>query len=66
MKNALVTGANRGLGFEASRQLAGAGFKVWLGARNEEKGKKAAATLQDEGLDVRYIFCDVARIVWTN
>jgi len=60
-KNAIVTGGNRGLGFEACRQLAQQGFKVWLGARNEDKGKRAAGKLQEEGLDVHYIFLDVAQ-----
>ncbi|WP_226583851.1 SDR family NAD(P)-dependent oxidoreductase [Halobacillus litoralis] len=60
-KNALVTGGNRGIGYEACRQLAQQGFKVWLGARNEEKGIKAANQLQEEGLDVHSIFLDVAQ-----
>jgi NAD(P)-dependent dehydrogenase (short-subunit alcohol dehydrogenase family) len=56
---ALVTGANRGIGFETVRQLAGKGIKVLLGARNEEKGKEAAAKLKAEGLDVELIKLDV-------
>ncbi|ASF40337.1 short-chain dehydrogenase [Halobacillus halophilus] len=60
-KIAIVTGANRGLGFETCRQLAQQGFKVWLGARNEEKGEKAAGKLLEEGGDVHYIFLDVAQ-----
>ena len=41
-KTALVTGANRGLGFEACRQLGHLGYTVVLTARDEEKGKAAA------------------------
>ncbi|MGP4077985.1 SDR family NAD(P)-dependent oxidoreductase [Halobacillus sp. K22] len=37
------------------------GFKVWLGARNEEKGKRTVEALQKEGLEVHYIFPDVAQ-----
>ncbi len=51
-KVAVVTGANRGLGFEASRQLAKKGFQVIITSRDEEKGKTAAEKLQTEGLDV--------------
>lgn len=51
-KVAVVTGGNRGLGFEASRQLAKQEYKVILTSRNEEKGKAAANKLQAEGLDV--------------
>ncbi len=56
---ALVTGANKGLGFETSRQLAQKGIKVLMSARNESKGKTAAKRLQNEGLDVKFILLDV-------
>ncbi|WP_414753788.1 SDR family oxidoreductase [Anabaena sp. CCY 9910] len=51
-KIAVVTGGNRGLGFEASRQLAKKGYLVVLTSRDEAKGKTAAGKLQAEGLDV--------------
>jgi NAD(P)-dependent dehydrogenase (short-subunit alcohol dehydrogenase family) len=44
---ALVTGANRGIGLEVCRQLAGRGYTVVLGSRDAEKGRRAAATLPD-------------------
>src|SRR5205085_3324712 len=58
-KIALVTGANRGIGFETARQLAQQNIKVLLGARNVERGKEAAAKLQNEGLDVEFLLLDV-------
>lgn len=58
-KVALVTGANRGLGFETSRQLARMGIKVLMGARRVSKGREAAKKLQKEGLDVEFILLDV-------
>ena len=44
---ALVTGANSGIGFEIARRLHECGATVWLGARNLERGRTAAATLGD-------------------
>ena len=58
-KIALVTGANRGIGFETARQLAQKGIKVLLGARSESKGQEAESTLKNEGLDVEFIKLDV-------
>ncbi|QSJ19430.1 SDR family oxidoreductase [Nostoc sp. UHCC 0702] len=58
-KLAVITGGNRGLGFEASRQLAKKGYKVILTSRDEGKGKAAAEQLQNEGLDVIYHPLDV-------
>jgi NAD(P)-dependent dehydrogenase (short-subunit alcohol dehydrogenase family) len=56
---ALVTGANKGIGFETARQLAARGITVLLGARDEKRGLEAAETLKKEGLDVQFIQLDV-------
>ena len=58
-KIALVTGANKGLGFETSRQLAEQGITVLMGARNAGKGKAAVKKLKDAGLSVEFILLDV-------
>jgi NAD(P)-dependent dehydrogenase (short-subunit alcohol dehydrogenase family) len=50
MKTALITGANKSIGFEAARQLAKKGYFVYLGSRDLEKGKEAIARLNAEGL----------------
>jgi NAD(P)-dependent dehydrogenase (short-subunit alcohol dehydrogenase family) len=58
-KTALVTGANKGIGFEVARQLARQGFRVFLGARNPEAGGAAAEKLRGDG-DVIFIEIDVS------
>jgi NAD(P)-dependent dehydrogenase (short-subunit alcohol dehydrogenase family) len=59
-KNALVTGANKGIGRETARRLAALDYKVWLGARDAERGETAAHALRGEGLDVEWLELDVA------
>ena len=51
-KLAVVTGANRGIGLEVCRQLAGRGLKVILTARDQEKAKVACEQLKKQRLDV--------------
>jgi NAD(P)-dependent dehydrogenase (short-subunit alcohol dehydrogenase family) len=60
-KVALVTGANKGLGFEMARQLAQSGATVLLAARDAQKGEAAAAKLKQEGLDVQFLKLDVTK-----
>ena len=45
MTTTLITGANKGLGYETARRLLEAGHTVWMGARDEERGQRAAKEL---------------------
>jgi NAD(P)-dependent dehydrogenase (short-subunit alcohol dehydrogenase family) len=56
---ALVTGANKGLGREVVRGLARKGMSVYLGSRDHERGRRAAADLVRENLAVSVIELDV-------
>ena len=56
---ALVTGANKGIGREISRQLGAKQILVLLGARDRERGEKAAADLRAEKLNVECLEVDV-------
>jgi NAD(P)-dependent dehydrogenase (short-subunit alcohol dehydrogenase family) len=58
-KVALVTGANKGLGFEMSRQLAQEGLTVIIAARKLEAAVAAAAQLKSEGLEAEAIALDI-------
>jgi NAD(P)-dependent dehydrogenase (short-subunit alcohol dehydrogenase family) len=58
-KTVLITGANKGIGYETAKQLGVMGFVILLGSRNEEKGQEAAAALVNEGTNAHFILLDV-------
>jgi len=59
-KIALVTGANRGIGYEVVRQLASQKFRVLLGARDTHRGEHAIEQLKEEGIEAELIEVDVS------
>jgi NAD(P)-dependent dehydrogenase (short-subunit alcohol dehydrogenase family) len=54
MTTTLITGANKGLGFETARRLLAAGHTVYIGSRDAERGRRAA-----ERLGARMVLLDV-------
>ncbi|WP_055589144.1 SDR family oxidoreductase [Peterkaempfera griseoplana] len=56
---ALVTGANKGIGFEIVRGLAREGLTVVLAARDDSRRHRAVAALHEEGLTVAEVALDV-------
>ena len=56
-KIVLVTGGNKGIGYEVAVQLAAKNFQVFVGARNEKAGREAAAEI---GNDATFLKIDVA------
>ncbi len=58
-KIALVTGANKGIGFELATKLGREGIKVYIGARNTARGEVAAQKLREEGITADFILVDL-------
>src|SRR3954470_12551426 len=61
-KVALVTGANKGIGFEVARELAEKGFRVFIGARNEKAGREAAKKIGERASFLKLDVSDAASI----
>ncbi|ERN06320.1 hypothetical protein AMTRI_Chr06g169960 [Amborella trichopoda] len=57
---AVVTGSNRGIGFEIVRQLSKHGLRVILTSRDVSKGQEAMTSLQREGFNVDFHQLDIS------
>jgi NAD(P)-dependent dehydrogenase (short-subunit alcohol dehydrogenase family) len=51
MKTVLITGANKGIGFETAKQLLQAGYQVFIGSRDPDRGQEAISELKGAGYD---------------
>jgi 3-oxoacyl-[acyl-carrier protein] reductase len=60
IRTALITGASRGIGLECAKQLAGAGYKVVLAARNLEKLQEAATEIRAASGEAHVVAMDLA------
>ncbi|HZE41066.1 MAG TPA: SDR family oxidoreductase [Stackebrandtia sp.] len=58
-KIALITGANKSIGFEVARGLGAQGVTVLVGARSPERGEAAVKTLRGENIDAVFVQLDV-------
>ncbi|MEH2328878.1 SDR family oxidoreductase [Nostoc sp.] len=59
-KVALITGANKGIGYEIARQLGSRGASVLVGSRDIRRGEEAANKLRISQIDARTIQLDVS------
>ena len=55
----LITGANKGIGFEIAAQLGSQGYRLLIGARDQDRGEAATAELRAKGFDARYVRIDL-------
>ena len=58
-KRALITGANKGIGFEIARELGKNGCEILLGARDEGRGMQAVENLKRDGIVANFIKIDL-------
>lgn len=59
-KSILITGSNKGIGFEIARQLGAQGHKIYISGRNESRVMEAQEKLQSEGIDAGMLHMDVS------
>lgn len=59
-KIALITGANKGIGFETARRMGKQGITILVGARDKGRGKEAEANLRSEGVNAHFLELDVS------
>ena len=59
VKRALVTGANKGIGFEIARELGKNGYEILLGARDESRGAQAVENLKKDNIAVSFVRVDL-------
>lgn len=60
VRTALITGANKGIGYEVARQLAANGFHVFVGGRNRKAGRKAADEIATQAGTATFLEIDVS------
>ncbi|MBO1198892.1 SDR family NAD(P)-dependent oxidoreductase [Staphylococcus simiae] len=59
VQKVLITGGNKGIGFESARKLGKLGWHILLGARNEQRGTAAVEKLEQEGITAEWIHIDL-------
>ncbi|HFX0594334.1 TPA: SDR family oxidoreductase [Pseudomonas aeruginosa] len=63
---AVVTGANKGIGYAIAQGLGRMGYRIWVGARDTQRGLQAVERLQTLGIDARFLSLDVANAESVN